>query len=324
MLAVEPEILGRGAQGQHLDLQLLGFGQGRGLLHEDLVVDDARIAAADRHFGLHAVPGVDVRGDDLDAAVDDAALAFVERAQRSLHVDLVGHDVRRAPGLHAADREHALLTVERDEARQQFGAGRHGVFELLAHGAVPARAADAEAQFVACRHVLSGPESEGPDLQLRFDVFADDGPHVVALERLFGQHQRGSARVALLARLEQPEERAPEIGRLGEGFQHAEQHRGVHVVAAGVHHALVLRSPLAVVPLRDGQGVDVGAQHRGAPVAFGGLAALDAGHDARRCDPAVFDAQFVELLFDERRRVVFLERQFGVRMQAAAEFDRFH
>jgi len=98
----------------------------------------------------------------------------------------------------------------------------------------------------------------------------------------------------------------------------------VHVVAAGVHHALVLRSPFAVVPLRDGQGVDVGAQHRGAPVAFGGLAALDAGHDARRCDPAVFDAQFVELLFDERRRGVFLERQFGVRMQAAAEFDRFH
>ena len=34
--------------------------------------------------------------------------------------------------------------------------------------------------------------------------------------------------------------------------------------------------------------------------------------------------EFGELLFDERRRVVFLERQFGVRMQAAAEFDRFH
>ena len=210
--------------------------------------------------------------------------------------------------------------VRSDEARQQFGARRYGVFELLAHGAVAARAVDAEAQFVACGHVFPGPEPEGPDLQLRFDVFADDGPHVVALERLFGQHQRGSARVALLARLEQPEERAPEIGRLGEGFQHAEQHRGVQ----GVQHALVLRSPLAVVPLRDGQGVDVGAQHRGAPVAFGCLAALDAGHDARRCDPAVFDAQFVELLFDERRRGVFLERQFGVRMQAAAEFDRFH
>ena len=91
-----------------------------------------------------------------------------------------------------------------------------------------------------------------------------------------------------------------------------------------MHEAFVDTGEFLAGLLGDGQGVDVGAQHRGAPVAFGGLAALDAGHDARRCDPAVFDAQFVELLFDERRRVVFLERQFGVRMQAAAEFDRFH
>ena len=55
-----------------------------------------------------------------------------------------------------------------------------------------------------------------------------------------------------------------------------------------------------------------------------GLAAFDAGHDARRRDPAVFDAQFVELLFDKCRRVVFPEREFGMRMQAAAEFDRIH
>ena len=44
----------------------------------------------------------------------------------------------------------------------------------------------------------------------------------------------GSARVALLARLEQPEERAAEVGFGGELLQYPEEYRRVHVVAAGV------------------------------------------------------------------------------------------
>ena len=187
-----------------------------------------------------------------------------------------------------------------------------------------ARAVDAEAQFVACGHVFPGPEPEGPDLQLRFDVLAHHGPHVVSVERLFGQHQRRSAGVALLAGLEQSEERTPEVGLRGELFQDPEQHRGVHVVAAGVHHALVLRPPCAVVPLGDGQGVGVGAQDDGTPVACGRLAALDAGQYAGGCDPAVLDAQLRELLLDERRRAVLPERELGMRMQVTPKFDRIH
>ena len=248
--------------------------------------------------------------------------AFVERAQRPFHVDLVGDDVRRPAGLHAADRQHALLAVERDEARQQFGARRHGVFELLAHGAVAARAVDAEAQFVACGHVFPGPEPEGPDLQLRFNVLAHHGPHVVSVERLFGQHQR-RLRPGCTPRQAGTARRAyPEVGLAANSFRTPNSTAVCDVVAAGVHHALVLRPPCAVVPLGDGQGVGVGAQDDGTPVACGRLAALDAGQYAGGCDPAVLDAQLRELLLDERRRAVLPERELGMRMQVTPKFDR--
>ena len=231
---------------------------------QSLVVHDARITAADRDFGLHAVPGVDVRGDDLDAAVDDAAFAFVERAQRPLHVDLVGHDVRRASGLHAADREHALFVVERHEPRHELRGSRHRILELRAHGPVTARPVHREAQFVACGHVFPGPEPEGPDLQLGFDVLADDGPHVVALERLFGQHQRGSARVALLARLEQQFDGGIGVDELGlaglEQASRTKQRRRVHIVTASVHAAVGGCKGLAGF-LGNGQGVHVATKH---------------------------------------------------------------
>ena len=180
---------------------------------------------------------VDLGGDVTDALVDDFALTLVERAQRPLQVDFVGDDVRGASGLYASDREHALLVVERDEPRHELRGGRYGVFQLRAHGAVPARAAYREAQFVAGGHVFPGAESQRPDLQLRLDVLAHHGTHLVPVERVFGQHQRRTARVALLARLEQPEERAAEVGFGGELLQYPEEYRRVHVVAAGVHDA---------------------------------------------------------------------------------------
>ena len=79
---------------------------------------------------------VDVGGDVGDAAVDDLALAFVEGAQRPLEVGLVGNDVRGTRGLHAADREDALLVVEGQQARRALGRRGDGVLELAAQGAV--------------------------------------------------------------------------------------------------------------------------------------------------------------------------------------------
>ncbi len=79
------------------------------------------------------------------------------------------------------------------------------------------------------------------------------GPHVVALERLFGQHQRGSARIALLARLEQPEERAAEIGASAKVFSTPNSTAACMSWPQACITPSFCESPLAVVPLRDGR-----------------------------------------------------------------------
>ena len=96
------------------------------MLDQRGVVHHAGVAPADIDVGPHTVALVDVRGEVADAFVDDFALALVEGAERAFEIDLIGHDVRGAPGLHAADREHALLVVERDEPRHELRAWPRG------------------------------------------------------------------------------------------------------------------------------------------------------------------------------------------------------
>ena len=72
-----------------------------------------------------------------------------------------------------------------------------------------------QAQLVAGGHVLAGAESEAADLDLRLDMLAQNGQDVVPGEGLLGKHERCPAGVALLAGLEQSEDRAAErrVGR---------------------------------------------------------------------------------------------------------------
>ena len=179
-----------------------------------------------------------------------------------------------------------------------------------------------QAQLVAGGHVLAGAESEAADLDLRLDMLAQDGQDVVPGEGLLGEHERRPAGVALLARLEEPEDRAAEVGCSGEPLQHAVEYGGVDVVSAGVHDARVARAPRQTGLLVDGQGVDVGAQHHGPPV--GCRTSRDAGQDAGCGDGAVFDAQLREPGGDECRGLMLPEREFGMGMQVAAKFDGVH
>ena len=156
---------------------------------------------------------------------------------------------------------------------------------------------DAEAEFVAGGHVLPGPESQGTDLHLRFNVLADDGPDIVAVEWLLGQHERGAAGVALLAGLEEGQNRTPECGCGGELLHNPEEHGGMDVVSAGVHDAVVLRPPRDVVLFGNGQGVDVGAQHDGMFVVFGGFRPPDGCQHAGLGDSAVSDSEAGRVAF---------------------------
>ena len=182
--------------------------------------------------------------------------------------------------------------------------------------AVAPAAADAEAELVVGRHVLAGAEPQGADLQRRLHVLAHDSPHVVSGEGILCEHERRSARVALLAGLEEPEDRALEVAAALQAQQHAVEHGGMHVVAAGVHDARMLRPPRHVGPLVDGQRVDVGAQHHGTPQV---AAALDRGQHARGGGAAVGDAGARQLFADERGGGLLAERELRIAVQVAAE-----
>ena len=183
-----------------------------------------------------------------------------------------------------------------------------------------APSAEREAEFVVGGHVFSGAESEGAHGKIGLHVLPDDGLHPIAAERILGQHERRPARVALLARLEKPEQRALEIP-LAQVAQHAVEHGGVQVVAAGVHHARVFGAPRQSRALLDGQRVDVGAQDDGpGPVA----PPLDAGQDAGAGYRVPGDAGFGQCAADGFGRAALLEREFGAAVQFAAEFNGCH
>ena len=151
---------------------------------------------------------IDATGDMPDAwklvageAADEQTLKELEFAWRAVrcvksNAILIADDMATVGiGMGQVNRvDSANLAVERANTLDE---GRNRT-----QGAVAARAVQSEAQFVVCGHVFSGAESERADLQLRFDVFADDGEDVIVLERFFGQYERCAARVTFLARLE--------------------------------------------------------------------------------------------------------------------------
>ena len=110
-------------------------------------------------------------------------------------------------------------------------------------------------------------------------------------------------------------QRAGEVAGLGEIARGAQQHRGVAVMAAGMHLSRHRRGMSEVVALVDGKRVHVGAERDRAagPAAFERADDFGAGEAAmdRQAEP-------FELMRDEGGGVVLLERGLGICMDAAA------
>ena len=114
---------------------------------------------------------------------------------------------------------------------------------------------------------------------------------------------RQTAGAALLRRLEDHHGGAGEIARLGEIFGGAEQHRGVAVMAAGVHLARHGRFVRQAGFLLERQRIHVGAKPDDLVAR---LAAADDADDAGPADPGnhFIAAEALELVGDRRRRAV--------------------
>ena len=126
-----------------------------------------------------------------------------------------------------------------------------------------------------------------------------------------------AAGAALLRRLEDHHRRTGEVAGLGEIARRAQQHRGMAVMAAGVHLAGHRRLVGDVVRLLQRQGVHVGAQPDHLARAVAG-AADDADH-AGAPDPRhhLVAAERLELLGDRRGGAVHIVEQLGMGMDVA-------
>ena len=129
------------------------------------------------------------------------------------------------------------------------------------------------------------------------------------------------ARAALFGRLEDHDRVAGEIARFGEIAGGAQQHRGVAVMAAGVHLAGVFRGIRQIGRLLDRQRIHVGAQPDHLDVALaGGLLALDDADDAGLAEAGrdLVAAEFPQTVGHEGRGAMDVIQQFGMLMDFAA------
>ena len=132
---------------------------------------------------------------------------------------------------------------------------------------------------------------------------------------------RGGTCAALLRRLEDHDRIAGEIPGLGKIARGAQQHRGMPVMAAGVHLARRLRGIGQIGLLLDRQRIHVGAQPDHLDVALaGGLAAFDdADHPGTpQAGSHLVAAEFPQPVRHECRSAVHVVQQFGVFMDIAA------
>ena len=140
------------------------------------------------------------------------------------------------------------------------------------------------------------------------------------LEQPVLDHGAGAAE-AFFGRLEDEMHGAVEIPGLGEIARGAEQHGGVAVMAAAVEAAGNGRAPFQIGVLFHRQRVHVGAQAD----ALGAAAlALEHADHAGAAEAAMhLDAPLRQLVGDDAGGADFLEADFGMRVQIAADRGEF-
>ena len=156
-------------------------------------------------------------------------------------------------------------------------------------------------------------------------VDAKDRLHREAFEQAVADHRAraalGMAVGAAIAErffggLKDQMDRAIEIARRGQMLGGAEQHRGVAVMAAGVHHARIGRAVIRCARLGHWQRVDIGADadravRLSSPERCDDAGAADAGLD-------FLDPEFAQQVDDEGAGAMLVESELGMLVDMAA------
>ena len=148
------------------------------------------------------------------------------------------------------------------------------------------------------------------------DVHAVNGVHV--FQDSGGHHFLGTSGRGLLGVLEDELHAAVEsVLELGQCLGGTEQHGGVGVVTARVHHTVNGGLEVVVGLLVEGKRVHIGAQRHG----LTGALALDHGHHGSFGGVGRGQSEALQGFGHELGRVVLLEGQLGVSVKVAAPLD---
>ena len=222
-------------------------------------------------------------GNLLEALQHARAHGFVQRADVARKQHVVHHQVARRARVHLADGDHGGLQrahVAAGDGLHRLNerrGGHNGVDVFLRHAAVAAAAHKAHFEHVFIAHQLALLHAHGAQRQLGVIVQAEHGRGVDGLEQAALLYQVFCAGKRLFRGLKHKVHVAAQ-GAFPAAQRHgrAQQGRGVGVVPAGVHFALVHRGVRPLHGLVLGNGVNVGPQGHG-----GAFAARKARHGAR-------------------------------------------
>mmetsp|Transcript_70481 Transcript_70481/g.166212 ORF Transcript_70481/g.166212 Transcript_70481/m.166212 type:complete len:304 (+) Transcript_70481:1718-2629(+) len=285
------------------------------------MVDGRRVVAAELELGAQLEGAGQLRGHLAHAALQQVQQLQREGAHRAFEHDRVRHHIGGLAGVDHRHRDHAgvdrpLVAADDGlEGRDQLAGRRHRVQAQVRHGRVRSLAAQRDLELIAAREHRAALQRELAGLHAGPVVRAEHGLHRELLEQAVLDHLAGAA-AAFLGGLEDEVDRAVEVAMRGQVLGGRQQHRGVAVVATGVHAAEVAAGVRELVALGHRQRVDVGAQaHRTVRAAV-----LDDADDAGGAEAAVDgDAPVGQRLRDDVGSALLVEAEFRVLVQVAAD-----
>ncbi|MNV13899.1 hypothetical protein D3C71_1045630 [compost metagenome] len=244
----------------------------------------------------------------------------VQCTQAQAQDRLLWNDVCCFPGLQRADRDHRRLLcidVARDHGLQSHDHARRRhqrINRQMRHRAVTAHAFDGHCEQVLRSHHRPFAKAQMPRRQTRHVVHAEQRIAGKTFEQAIGEH-RFRAALAFFGGLENQGQGAVELAGRRQVARRAQQHRGVAVMPAGVHAALVLTAVGCAGVFDDRQCIHVCPYPE---LARAAAIAQDADH-AGLADPGVHLVAPIRQGFGHQRRgAVFLEAEFRVGVDVLA------
>jgi hypothetical protein len=219
---------------------------------------------------------------------------------------------------HGHDSGVLRIDVAADDGLQRHhdaGARHHRIEGGVRMGGMAALAGDADVPAVRRGEQWSRARHDVAERHARLVV---DREHRVAgefLEQAVLDHRLAAA-TAFLRGLEDEVHGALEVAALAQHLGRAEQHRGVAIMAAGMHAARVLRAMLEIVPLVHRQAVHVGSQAN----SFQRVALAQGSDQAGLAQPARhLEAPFGELGGDDVGGARLLVGELGMGVDVATD-----